>query len=45
MVDATWNDSSTPDQYLFLTDDQSAQTRAEDEFWVIDSRVADYAAR
>ncbi|MEP7766112.1 transglutaminase-like domain-containing protein [Sanguibacter sp. 25GB23B1] len=44
VVDATWNDSPAPDQYLLLTDAQTNESRTQDSDWVLDSRVADYAA-
>ena len=44
VVDATWNDSPVPDQYLLLTDAQTNESRIQDTDWVLDSRVADYSA-
>lgn len=44
IVDATWNDSDPADRYLLLTDAEAAPERTQDSDWVVDSRVADYAA-
>lgn len=44
MVDSTWNDGNPADEYLFLNDEQEAQTRTEGSDWVVDSRVSAYAA-
>lgn len=43
-LDVTWNDSPAGNDYLLLTDAQMAPTRTEDADWVLDTRVADYAA-
>ena len=43
-VDVTWNDSDPANQFLLLTDAQMNETRSEDAYWVVDSRVAEYAA-
>ncbi|GIG19712.1 hypothetical protein Cch01nite_04360 [Cellulomonas chitinilytica] len=44
VVDVTWDDSTPPDQYLLLTDEQAAATRTQDTLWVVDSRIDQYAA-
>ena len=43
-VDSTWNDSDPANRYLLLTDAQMSETRSEGASWVLDSRVAEYAA-
>ncbi|WP_213280765.1 transglutaminase domain-containing protein [Cellulomonas hominis] len=45
VVDVTWNDSAGQDLFLLQTDEQAAPDRTEDADWVVDSRIADYAAR
>jgi hypothetical protein len=44
IVDPTWNDSAGEALFLLQTDAEAAPDRTEDADWMLDSRVAEYAA-
>lgn len=45
MIDVTWNDvDSAPNEFFLLTDEESAETRIQDNSWIVDSLVGNYAA-
>lgn len=45
VVDPTWNDGVGQALYLLQTDAEAAPERTEDADWMLDSRLAEYAAR
>lgn len=44
VVDVTWNDAPTPNQYLLVGDAAVAGNRQETHRWVLDSRLGEYTA-
>jgi len=46
-VDSTWNDSTPRDEFLMITDAQftGSATRTQDQAWIADVFVADYATK
>lgn len=46
-VDPTWNDSPEPNQYLLISDAEFTDdaARVEDDRWMLDGALADFAAR